>query len=111
MPLAFVESGNIKFKTPPTPHTASWIETPTPEPIEKANGTLIIEAYTIIYDRKGLPEYGVVIGLLESGERTLAFISVDSGKLLSLEEQELIGKSFLVKYDSKINRNILLIES
>ncbi|MFX1499512.1 MAG: hypothetical protein ACFFDH_00955 [Promethearchaeota archaeon] len=82
-----------------------------PEPIEEANGNLTIEAYTIIYDRKGLPEYGVIIGLLESGERTLAFISEDSEKLLNLEEQELIGKTYLIRHDSKLKRNILLIES
>ena len=81
-----------------------------PEPIEKANGNLRIEAYTIIYDRKGFPEWGVVIGSLESGERTLAFISADSEKLLKLEEQELIGKTFLIKYDSKIKKNKLMIE-
>ncbi|MFX1366020.1 MAG: hypothetical protein ACFFCE_01475 [Promethearchaeota archaeon] len=81
-----------------------------PEPIEKANGNLTIEAYTIIYDRKGLPEYAIVIGLLESGDRTLAFIIDDSDKLLSLEEKELIGKTYLIKHDSKLKRNILLIE-
>ena len=82
-----------------------------PEPIEKANGDLTIEAYTIIYDRKGFPEWGVVIGSLESGERTFAFISADSETLLKLEEQELIGKIFLVQYDSKIKKNKLMIES
>ncbi len=82
-----------------------------PEPIEKANGNLTIEAYTIIYNRKGLPEYGIVIGLLESGERTLAFISEDSEKLLSLEKQELVGKTYVIKHNSKLKRNILLIGS
>ncbi|MFW9988447.1 MAG: hypothetical protein ACFFC3_07315 [Candidatus Odinarchaeota archaeon] len=80
-----------------------------PELIEKANGNFTIEAYTIIYDRKGLPEYGVVIGSLQSGERTLAFISEDFNKLMSLEEQELIGKTYSIKYDPGGKINKLLI--
>jgi acetyl-CoA C-acetyltransferase len=79
-----------------------------PKPIEIANGNLTIEAYTIIYDRKSLPEWGVVMGHLESGERTLAFIIADSETLLNLEQQELVGVTFKVKYDSKLKYNKLL---
>ncbi len=68
--------------------------------LEKANGNLTIEAYTIIYDRKGLPEFGVVIGQLESGERTFALILTDSDTFLKLEQQELVGKTYLVEYDN-----------
>jgi acetyl-CoA C-acetyltransferase len=79
-----------------------------PEPIEQANGKLIIEAYTIIYDRKGLPEWGVVMGCLESGERTLAFIIADPAILLSLEQQELVGQEYTVKYDNVLKCNKLI---
>ena len=82
-----------------------------PEPIEKAKGYLTIEAYTIIYDRKGLPEWGVVLGFLESGERTFAFISANSETLLNLEKQELVGKIFLVRYDSDTKHNKVIIKS
>jgi acetyl-CoA C-acetyltransferase len=79
-----------------------------PEPVEKANGNLIIEAYTIVYDREGMPEWGVVIGHLETGERTLAFIMADSERLLELEQQELVAKTFMVKYDSELKCNKLI---
>ncbi len=82
-----------------------------PEPIEKANGYLTIDAYTIIYDRKGLPEWGVVWGFLESGERTFAFITANSETLLGLEKQELVGKIFLVRYDSDTKHNKVIIKS
>ncbi|MFX1600215.1 MAG: acetyl-CoA acetyltransferase [Promethearchaeota archaeon] len=79
-----------------------------PEPIEKANGNLTIEAYTIIYDRKSLPEWGVVMGHLESGERTLAFIIADTETLLKLEQQELVGQTFRVTYDPELGYNKLI---
>jgi len=80
-----------------------------PEPIERAAGNLTIEAYTIIFDRKSLPEWGVVMGHLESGERTLALIIADTETLLKLDKQELVGQTFQVKYDSELKLNKLLI--
>jgi acetyl-CoA C-acetyltransferase len=80
-----------------------------PEPIERAAGNLTIEAYTIIFDRKSLPEWGVVMGHLESGERTLALIIADTETLLKLDQQELVGQTFQVKYDSELKLNKLLI--
>ena len=79
-----------------------------PKPIEKAKGNLIVEAYTIIYDRKGLPEWGVVMGRLDRGERTLAFIMADPETFLKLEQQELIGQKFLVKYNYELKYNELI---
>ncbi len=79
-----------------------------PEPIEQANGNLTIEAYTIIYDRKGLPERGVVMGRLESGERTLANIDADPDILLKLEQQELVGQTITVRYNAETKYNKLI---
>jgi acetyl-CoA C-acetyltransferase len=80
-----------------------------PEPVEVANGNLTVEAYTIIYDKKSVPDYAVVIGKLASGERTLALILTDSEKLLELEHQELVGKTFIVEFQANLNCNKLLI--
>ncbi|MFX1391626.1 MAG: hypothetical protein ACFE9Z_16295 [Promethearchaeota archaeon] len=80
-----------------------------PEPITKANGILTVEAYTIVYNRVSLPEYGVVVGRLENGNRCFSFISSDSERLLKFEKEELVGKEFLVQYDSKLKINKLLI--
>ncbi|MFX1378033.1 MAG: hypothetical protein ACFFA4_02980 [Promethearchaeota archaeon] len=80
-----------------------------PKPVEVANGNLKIEGYTIIYDRKGTPEYGVVIGLLDSGDRAFAFILTDSETFLRLEQKELVGETFVVEYDAKLKHNKLFI--
>lgn len=80
-----------------------------PEPLEKANGNLIVEAYTIIYNRKGQPERGIVMGHVNSGQRTLANIIADSETLLKLEKQELIGLTYKVEYDPSLNYNKILL--
>jgi len=80
------------------------------ELVEVANGNLTVEAYTIIYDRKGLPEFGVVIGQLDNEFRTIAFILTDSETFLKLEQQELVGQTFLVEYDSKLKFNKLIFK-
>lgn len=80
-----------------------------PEPVEEANGQLTIEAYTIHYDRIGNPKRGIVIGRLKNGRRTLANINVSSELLRKLEQQELVGLTFPVHFDSSIDRNLLII--
>ncbi|MFW9969363.1 MAG: hypothetical protein ACFFDF_04120 [Candidatus Odinarchaeota archaeon] len=87
----------------------SMINKSLPTPIVKAYGNLTIEGYTIIHDRKGLPDYGVVIGRLESGERTFASIITDSETFLRLEKLEIVGKTYKVVYDDDLKRNRLLI--
>ncbi len=79
------------------------------EPVEKAIGNLKVEGYTIIFDRSGLPEYGVVIGKLDNHQRAFAFIMTDSETFSRLEKQELVGKKFLVKYDSELKCNKIVI--
>ena len=80
-----------------------------PEPVEEANGQLTIEAYTIHYDRTGVPKRGIVIGQLENSRRTLANINASSELLRKLEQQELVGLTFPVHFDSSIGRNLLTI--
>ncbi|MFW9826305.1 MAG: hypothetical protein ACFFEY_01650 [Candidatus Thorarchaeota archaeon] len=80
-----------------------------PKPVEKASGNLKVEAYTIIFDRNGLPEYAVVIGKLNNHQRAFAFIMTDSETFSRLEKQELVGKTFLVKYDSELKCNKIVI--
>jgi acetyl-CoA C-acetyltransferase len=87
----------------------SILDKSLPDPIVKAYGNLTIEGYTIIHDRKGLPDYGVVIGKLENGERTFASIITDLKTFLKLEKQELVGKTYKVEYDNELKQNKLLI--
>ncbi|MHA1486974.1 MAG: hypothetical protein ACTSSC_07350, partial [Promethearchaeota archaeon] len=79
-----------------------------PDIVEKVNGKLTVEGYSIIYDRAGQPKRGVLVGSLENGDRTLAIITSESEMLLTLENQDLVGKNFLIKYDSIIDRNIVI---
>ena len=82
-----------------------------PNPIEKANGQLTVESYTIIYDKVGNPEHVFVIGHLENNQRTLARVKGKQENLLKLEQNNFVGKSFPVYYDSKIDRNIINIDA
>ena len=80
-----------------------------PKPVEKANGILKIEAYTIIYKRDGTPDLGIVIGLLENGSRTLALLKQDSKTLENLSHQELVGRELEVFHDDETGFNYLNI--
>ena len=80
-----------------------------PEPVEEANGQLTIEAYTFVYDRKGNPRRGIVIGHLENGRRTLANLEAETEVLLNLEQQELVGQTFPVHFDSNLSCNVISI--
>jgi acetyl-CoA C-acetyltransferase len=82
-----------------------------PNTIEKANGELTIESYTIIYDRIGNPEHVIVIGHLENNQRTIARVKGKPVNILKLEQNNFVGKSFPVYYDSKIDRNIINIDA
>ena len=79
-----------------------------PDIAEKVNGRLTVEGYSIIYDRTGQPKRGVLVGSLENGDRALAIITSESEMLLTLENQELVGKNFVIKYDANIDRNIVI---
>lgn len=77
------------------------------EPVEKANGILTIEAYTIIYKKDGTPDLGIFLGYLENGSRTLAVLKPDSETLRNLSHQELVGRKFRVFHDEQIGFNYI----
>ncbi|MHA1274204.1 MAG: hypothetical protein ACTSQS_12310 [Promethearchaeota archaeon] len=85
----------------------SILKNKLPPPVEIANGVLVVDAYTIIYDRQGQPVRGIVIGSLKNGRRTLAFIIAKQKILQNLVKQELVGKAYEVYYDSEIKRNVV----
>ncbi|MCK4287164.1 MAG: acetyl-CoA acetyltransferase, partial [Candidatus Lokiarchaeota archaeon] len=78
-----------------------------PEPVEKANGRLIVDGYSMIYDRSGKPKRGVIIGTLEKGSRSIAIVNKPE-LLIALESQEIVGKTCIVQYDSKIEKNTII---
>lgn len=76
-----------------------------PEPVEKADGQLTVEAYTVIHEASGRPERGIVMGRLADRRRALADIDADPGTLTKWEETELVGRTGEVRFDQALGRN------
>jgi acetyl-CoA C-acetyltransferase len=76
-----------------------------PEPVERAQGPLTVEAFLIRHDPEGRPERGTVIGRLPDGGRALADIDADLQRLLRIEEIELVGQTGEVRFDPARGRN------
>jgi acetyl-CoA C-acetyltransferase len=71
---------------------------------EEANGDASVETYTMIFDREGRPQRGIVIGRLDHGPRFLANTPDD----LQLNEQivadEFVGQKGRVRHEDGMNR-------
>jgi acetyl-CoA C-acetyltransferase len=78
-----------------------------PEAEVQADGKLTVEGYSIIYDREGPAKRAVLLGTLENKKRALALVT-EPEMLLTLENQEVVGKIFVIKYNPTIERNIAL---
>ncbi|MHA2392527.1 MAG: hypothetical protein ACXAEX_11345, partial [Promethearchaeota archaeon] len=76
-----------------------------PEPVEKANGKLKVDGYSIYYHRTGEPVRGVIVGTLENGVRSVAIIDGKPDVFSMLETQELVGRTLEVQYDSTEDKN------
>ena len=88
----------------------SILDEALPPAVEKANGDLTINAYTILYSRTGEIKRGIFIGTLKDGSRTIAITEEELPILSTLVTQEFVGKTFKVEYNSEIDRNILYLE-
>jgi len=78
-----------------------------PPPVERADGRLTIEAFTIRHERDGTPSRGTAIGRLADGRRALAVIDAGPAELELLEREELVGRTGTVHHDESSERNIL----
>jgi acetyl-CoA C-acetyltransferase len=65
---------------------------------EEASGQCTIETYTVIYDRSGAPELGIVIGRLDDERRFVANIPSDRMLLEDFVSIEEVGRKGLVKH-------------
>jgi hypothetical protein len=52
-----------------------------------------------------------VIGRLDDGKRTFAFILADPKTFSKLEKQELVGKTFSIEYDPESKQNRIVIKN
>jgi len=83
---------------PGDPPTGRWPEDllagPKPvEVIDQAEGPGRVEAYTVTYDRAGVPERGVVIGRLDADNRRfIAHLPSETALLASFTEHEGVGR-------------------
>ncbi len=84
--------------------------TALPAPTKEANGRLTIEAYAVIFGRNQQPEKGVVIGKLEDGTRTVAYLEADTATLSQYCDTELVGKQGTVHYRPDKKRNWVIID-
>ncbi|MBA4396010.1 MAG: acetyl-CoA acetyltransferase [Syntrophus sp. (in: bacteria)] len=78
-----------------------------PEPVERAEGRLTVEAYMIRYGQDGRPERGTVIGRLSDGRRALADIDASEQRLQKLEQIELVGRTGNVRFNPLVKRNLV----
>ncbi|TFG93648.1 MAG: acetyl-CoA acetyltransferase [Syntrophobacterales bacterium] len=81
-----------------------------PEPVEKAFGSLTVEAYVIRHDKKGRPERGTVMGRLGNGRRALAHIDARKEDLETMENIELVGQTGAVRFDMDFGYNLVTFE-
>ncbi|MCU0582703.1 MAG: acetyl-CoA acetyltransferase [Syntrophales bacterium] len=55
-------------------------------------GAAAVEAYTVMHNRRGEPDYAIVAARLESGERCWAMTEKDPDLFRAMEEEEFVGK-------------------
>jgi acetyl-CoA C-acetyltransferase len=67
-------------------------------PVAVAEGSGVLETYTVLYDRDGQPERGIAIGRLEGGERFLANTPADRDALDAFAAREQVGRRGRVRH-------------
>lgn len=83
--------------------------TALPPTTKEGSGKMTVEAYMITHGRNTQPEKAVVIGRLEDGTRTVAYLEADAEVLLHYTREELVGKTGIVSYNPDKKRNWLKI--
>ncbi len=78
-----------------------------PVAVEKASGSLTVEAYVIGHDNAGNPLQGTVLGRFKNGGRALAVIDAQPAELLMMEKTEWVGKEGIVRYDDAVGKNTI----
>ena len=68
-----------------------------PDMAERPDGRASIETYTVVHERSGAPQRGLMIGRLEDGRRFVAEIEGDRTVLDELEQREGVGRAGRVR--------------
>jgi len=81
-------------------------------PIQNAKGEITIDGYTIIYNREGIPEKGIVIGTFnKESQKTLAFLIGDPKKFKKLETSEIVGLKVPITFNQELGYNTILVST
>lgn len=78
-------------RTDPKADQAQIDAEPHPAVVEQPSGAATVETYTVLFDRDGAPERGIVIGRTGSGERFIANTPADRRTLESMTKHEMVG--------------------
>jgi len=95
-------------RTDPAVDQRKLDEMESPPFINEAEGDAAIETYTVIFNREGEPEQGIVIGRLkgDSGARFFANTPRDRELMLAMTREEFVGRAGRVSADEGTGRNL-----
>ncbi|SVD09252.1 uncharacterized protein METZ01_LOCUS362106, partial [marine metagenome] len=82
-------------------NTIANLDHPTIEPAPEGRGK--VETFTVMFDREGQPEQGLVIGSLASGKRFVAGTRGDQTLLRGMISEEVIGAPGVVSSNGTTN--------
>jgi acetyl-CoA C-acetyltransferase len=71
---------------------------------EEAEGSGVLETYTVVHDRTGAPERGIAVGRLSDGRRFLAWLPEDRTLLEAFLAREEVGRHGRVHHRDGRNR-------
>jgi acetyl-CoA C-acetyltransferase len=82
----------------------------SPPFVEQAEGDAIVETYTVIFNRDGEPEQGIVIGRLDNGASSRFFANTppDRELMLAMTRDEFVGRRGRVRLED--GRNVFEAE-
>ena len=94
-------------RTDPQVDQAEVDAMPHPELVDEPDGVATVETYTVIYNREGAPEQGIVLGRLEDDRRYIAIVPAEDRALLeTMTSEEFVGASGRVRHDAATGMNV-----
>jgi len=77
----------------------------SPPFVEQADGDATVETYTVIFNREGQPEQGIVIGRLDNGTGARFFANTppDRDLMLAMTREEFVGRRGKVRTEDVRN--------
>ncbi len=82
----------------------------SPPFLEEAEGAATIETYTVLFNREGVPEQGIVIGRLDGDSTARFFANAEPNPeaLLAMTREEFVGHRGRVSHDATTGKNVFL---